>query len=151
MSAELAGAALARLRYPTELRKRVVRIVRAHMFDPGKGDALRARQAAGAVRRRPRVRPARPQGGRPARQGRPTRGRTSSTGSRAFASCVEQSRASPHRLRDLAVCGDDLIALGYTPGPAIGRTLQALLHEVVRDPSLNTREQLLERAQELLA
>ena len=44
VSAELAGAALARLRYPTELRKRVVRIVRAHMFDPGKGDALRARK-----------------------------------------------------------------------------------------------------------
>ena len=44
MSAELAGAALSRLRYPTDLRKRVVRIVRAHMFDPGKGDALRARK-----------------------------------------------------------------------------------------------------------
>ena len=44
VSAELADAALSRLRYPTDLRKRVVRIVRAHMFDPGKGDPLRARK-----------------------------------------------------------------------------------------------------------
>ena len=36
--------ALDRLRYPTELRKRVVRIVRSHMIDPGKADPLRARR-----------------------------------------------------------------------------------------------------------
>jgi tRNA nucleotidyltransferase (CCA-adding enzyme) len=47
------------------------------------------------------------------------------------------------------VGGDDLIALGYVPGPVIGRTLQTLLHEVVDRPELNTRETLLERAQEL--
>jgi tRNA nucleotidyltransferase (CCA-adding enzyme) len=49
------------------------------------------------------------------------------------------------------VDGDDLIAIGYEPGPRIGRALQALLDDVIRDPSRNTREQLLERAQELLA
>ena len=54
-------------------------------------------------------------------------------------------------LRDLAVTGDDLVGLGYRPGPAIGRTLRALLDDVVRDPARNTREQLLERAQELLS
>ena len=36
VSAQLADAALERLRYPTELRKRVVRIVRGHMVDPAR-------------------------------------------------------------------------------------------------------------------
>jgi tRNA nucleotidyltransferase (CCA-adding enzyme) len=52
-------------------------------------------------------------------------------------------------LRDLAVRGDDLIAIGYRPGPAIGRALARLLDDVVRHPELNTREALLERAREL--
>jgi tRNA nucleotidyltransferase (CCA-adding enzyme) len=64
---------------------------------------------------------------------------------------VAQELDSPYRLRDLAVRGDDLIALGYPAGPAIGRTLQSLLDEVVTDPSRNRRDHLLERAQELLA
>ncbi len=44
ISAALAEHALERLRYPTDLRKRVVRIVRSHMIDPGKADPLRARR-----------------------------------------------------------------------------------------------------------
>jgi tRNA nucleotidyltransferase (CCA-adding enzyme) len=45
---------------------------------------------------------------------------------------------------DLAVDGDDLIAeLGLTPGPAIGRILDALLERVMSDPALNDRPTLL--------
>ena len=44
VGADLANQALLRLRYPNALRKRVVRIVRRHMFQPGKGDARRARR-----------------------------------------------------------------------------------------------------------
>lgn len=62
---------------------------------------------------------------------------------------VEREKTSAHRLRDLAVGGDDLIGLGYTPGPEIGRTLRSLLDEVVKDPALNTRGALLARAKEL--
>ena len=51
--------------------------------------------------------------------------------------------------QNLAVNGNDLIALGYRPGPAIGKTLRALLDDVIRDPDCNTREHLLERAMEL--
>jgi hypothetical protein len=68
-----------------------------------------------------------------------------------FRTVLQQELSSPHRLRDLAIGGDDLIALGYRPGPAIGQTLQTLLDEVVHDPSLNTRPALLERARSLLA
>ncbi len=41
---ELAQSALDRLRYPNALRSRVLRIIRHHMFQIGKGDALRARR-----------------------------------------------------------------------------------------------------------
>ena len=44
VGAELAAKALRRLRYPTALRAQVTRIVRRHMLDAGKGDALRARR-----------------------------------------------------------------------------------------------------------
>ena len=62
---------------------------------------------------------------------------------------VREEQGRPHRLADLAVGGDDLIALGYAPGPAIGQALETLLREVVDEPALNRREALLERAKEL--
>jgi len=150
VSAELAGAALARLRYPTELRKRVVRIVRAHMFDPGRGDALRARKLLAKFGDGlafdlldHKEADLRGKGDNPRQDELDRLAR--------FRVVLEQEQASPHRLRDLAISGDDLVALGHKPGPEIGRTLQALLHEVVRDPGLNTREYLLDRARELLS
>ena len=148
VSADLAAAALSRLRYPNDLRRRVIRIVRAHMLDPGKGDPLRARRLL-------------------ARYGDEValdlldhkeadlRGKREPADDadleklERFREVVAAARSSPHRLADLAVDGDDLIQLGYTPGPAIGQTLKALLHEVVDNPDLNTREQLLARAREL--
>ena len=150
VSAELAGAALSRLRYPTELRKRVVSIVRAHMFDPGKGDALRASKLLARFGDSlafdlldHKEADLRGKGDHPRQEELDRLAR--------FRVVLEQEQGSPHRLRDLAISGDDLVALGHKPGPEIGRTLQALLHEVVRDPSLNTREHLLERARELLS
>jgi tRNA nucleotidyltransferase (CCA-adding enzyme) len=147
VSAQLADAALERLRYPTDLRRQVVRIVRGHMLDPGRADEVRARRllqrygadltfdlldhkradllGKGLVNRQELERLSR------------------------FRELVERELDSPHRLRDLAVDGEDLLRLGYRPGPALGRTLQALLDEVVRDPSLNTREDLLARAEAL--
>lgn len=55
-------------------------------------------------------------------------------------------------VRDLAVGGRDLMQqLGLQPGPAIGQLLHALLEAVIEDPSLNTRERLLDRAAAILA
>jgi tRNA nucleotidyltransferase (CCA-adding enzyme) len=146
VSAELAAQALSRLRYPTDLRQRVLRLVRAHMMDPGKADELRARRLlqrygvgltfdlldhkeadlAGKNDNEHEVERL-----------------------RRFRKVVQGQRSSAHRLRDLAITGDDLLELGYERGPAIGRALHTLLDDVVRDPSLNTREQLLARAKEL--
>jgi tRNA nucleotidyltransferase (CCA-adding enzyme) len=150
VGAELADAALKRLRYPTELRKRVVRIVRAHMFDPGKGEPLRARKllarfGSGLAHDLLDHKEAdlRGKGDNPPQEELERLAR--------FREVLEREQQSPHRLRDLAVSGDDLVALGYPPGPQIGSTLQALLQEVVRDPALNTREYLLARGRELLS
>jgi len=52
----------------------------------------------------------------------------------------------PIELADLALDGEDLSAVGITPGPRLGRVLQALLDRVIGDPTLNTREDLLELA-----
>ncbi len=48
------------------------------------------------------------------------------------------------RLKDLAVSGQDLIALGMQPGPQIGQVLQQLLEIVIDDPSKNEKEILVE-------
>lgn len=53
-------------------------------------------------------------------------------------------------LKDLAVDGKDLIAMGLKPGPEIGACLQALLEEVLEEPERNERVWLLERAKELI-
>ena len=54
---------------------------------------------------------------------------------------------SPHRLDQLAVDGDDLIELGWQPGPGLGAALEHLLACVIGDPSLNEREWLLSEAE----
>jgi tRNA nucleotidyltransferase (CCA-adding enzyme) len=57
-------------------------------------------------------------------------------------------RGDPLTRSDLAISGNDLQSLGAS-GPRIGQTLAALLDQVLDEPSLNTREQLLERARAL--
>jgi putative nucleotidyltransferase with HDIG domain len=49
-------------------------------------------------------------------------------------------------LKDLAVSGKDLMAIGVPPGPRMGIILNELLEAVVEDPEQNTRETLLEIA-----
>jgi len=63
---------------------------------------------------------------------------------------VARSKA-PLSLGDLAITGDDLLAAGVPKGPAVGQTLRMLLDRVLDDPSLNTREKLLELAATLCA
>jgi tRNA nucleotidyltransferase/poly(A) polymerase len=149
VGAGLAAGALLRLRYPNALRQRVVRIVRRHMFQPGKGDALRARHF---LRRNGEelafdlidhkhadLLGKRGSDGEPPPQ-------NEIDALLRFREVVELERTSPHRLRDLAVDGNDLIELGFQPGPQLGRILDQLLDTVVDEPALNTRAELLRRA-----
>jgi tRNA nucleotidyltransferase (CCA-adding enzyme) len=151
VGAELATQALNRLRYPNALRSRVARIVRHHMFHVGSGDAQRARRFL-------------------AKYGDDVafelvdhkeadyRGKRSAEEAPIadlekldrFRQMLNQEQKSPHRLSDLAVDGTDLIELGFEPGPELGHVLRTLLHDVVEDPSENTRDALLRRATGLL-
>jgi tRNA nucleotidyltransferase/poly(A) polymerase len=153
VGAELAAGALLRLRYPNALRQRVVRIVRRHMFQPRKGDARRARRFLRRNgeelafdlldHRHADLVGKRGSGGEPPPQ-------DEIDALARFREVVEQERSSPHRLRDLAVDGTDLIELGFQSGPQLGRLLSELLDAVVDEPALNTREELLARAKERL-
>ena len=49
-------------------------------------------------------------------------------------------------LKNLEISGQELMAIGIPRGPEIGRTLHALLDQVLQDPSQNHRERLIELA-----
>lgn len=53
-------------------------------------------------------------------------------------------RKTPFGVRDLALKGDDIMALGVPEGPEIGRILKELVEVVLDDPEKNTKEGLLE-------
>ena len=53
-------------------------------------------------------------------------------------------------LKELALTGRDLIAMGMKPGKEMGETLSALLLRVLDDPTLNTHENLHNLAKEFL-
>jgi tRNA nucleotidyltransferase (CCA-adding enzyme) len=143
VGAPVADAVLARLAFPREVRERVTRLVRHHMFsyEPTWSDA--------AVRRFIRrtgedllddlldLRSADDVG-----SGLPADGpRTAELRRR----CHEQLEARvPLGRGDLAVDGDDVAgALGIPPGPRLGRILDRLTDRVVDDPALNERDVLL--------
>ena len=61
---------------------------------------------------------------------------------------TEEARLAGPSYGRLAVNGNDLIALGITPGPQLGRILKELEEVVLDDPSRNTTEELLSLAKE---
>ena len=141
-------ATAGRLRYPKALTDRVARIVRHHMFQVGKGDPLRARRflakhGAEVAFELVDHKHADFLAKRDADRAPPLADIDKLL---HFRETLEEALSSPHRLADLAVNGDDLIAAGFKPGPELGRVLRELLHAVVEDPARNTRAELLERA-----
>ena len=61
-----------------------------------------------------------------------------------------RNAGAPLRRADLAVSGQDLVAVGVPVGPLVGQVLERLLALVVDNPTLNVRETLLARAKELV-
>ncbi|MGE5397739.1 MAG: CCA tRNA nucleotidyltransferase [Chitinophagales bacterium] len=57
----------------------------------------------------------------------------------------------PIRIENLAISGRDLISLGFSPGPSLGKALDYLLEAVLVDPELNRPEILLDLARRYLA
>ena len=144
--ANIASEAMRRLRYPTRLRTHVTRIVAAHAFSLDDVDELFARRFL------------REHGNElafdlVAHKEADLRGKqvplSELDAAARLRALLEQERSKPHRLEDLAVDGSDLIELGFGEGPKLGRALESLLDDVVEDPTLNTRDELLVRARRL--
>ena len=146
VGAGLADALLERWRWPLDERRRVVALVRQHMFgyQPTWSDAavrrfivkvgpdqledlflLREADHVGSGRER-------------------DAGSLSELRARVAA---ELAAGVALDLHGLAIDGSDLMAeLGMTPGPGLGRLLDWLLERVIAEPSVNTREGLLDLA-----
>ena len=149
VGAELAEAALRRLRFGSRDIARVRHLVRQHMFgyDVSWTDA--------AVRRFIRrvghealddLFALRAADNAASGVTEPERGGLSDLRAR-----VAAEEAAPIASRQLAVGGHDLQAeLGLAPGPVIGRLLDHLLEAVIEDPSRNERATLLALAREEL-
>lgn len=148
-SARLAEAVLRRLKYPNDLIEEVAALVANHMFDYSDAwtDAAVRRFVArvGAARVRPlallRLADSSGMGRGPADP-------------RSVLPLVERveamiARSEAFGLKDLAIGGDDLAALGWPRGPKMGKVLAELLEAVLDDPSLNDRDRLSEIAQRL--
>ena len=149
LGACLARIILARLRYPTDVQHAVSRIVAGHAFGlDGPVDEVRARRflaehgdelAFDLI----------------AHKHADLKSKRVPTAEHEvlarFARLVGQEQSQPHRISDLAITGDDLIADGFDEGPQIGRALSLLLDAVVTEPARNDRDWLLERARADLA
>lgn len=140
-SARIADSILRRLKAPNELRQQVVLLVEQHMnyTEPDKKILRRRLSRLGEQTLRQLLVL-----------------QEADTGSKGVISTKEQRYFSEIRkildellsenaclhLKDLAVNGHDLMALGYT-GPAIGKTLNALLEAVLSEEIENEKQALL--------
>jgi tRNA nucleotidyltransferase (CCA-adding enzyme) len=148
LGGRLASRIMRRLRYPNALRVEVSRLVAAHAFWlDGPIDALFARRfLASHGIERSRLLVVHKRADLEAKLVDPWELEHLAELERL----LEQERASPHRLADLAVDGRDLIEIGYREGPPIGAALARLLDLVIDDPAANDREPLLETARRWL-
>jgi tRNA nucleotidyltransferase (CCA-adding enzyme) len=147
LGTRITGDVLSRLRYPGRLRRHVMDLVAAHAFPLDQVDELFARRFLrkhGEWLARDLV----------AHKRADLRAKqvpeAEHDAVERLAQLIEQEGSQPHRLGDLAVDGSDLLEVGYSEGPALGRTLERLLDDVVEDPQRNERDYLLARAKELL-
>lgn len=62
---------------------------------------------------------------------------------------AEFERAELEKQKKLVITGYDLMEMGYKAGPDLGKVIKVLEEEVIDDPTRNTRDYLLERAQKL--
>jgi putative nucleotidyltransferase with HDIG domain len=150
IGAEIASRMLNRLRYPAKLRQRVRAIVREHMFGvTSPADTAKARKFLHrhgdelafdlVAHKRADLQGKRESPNDTTREELDRLDR--------FHETLVRELDSPHRLDQLAVDGNDLIEVGWQPGPGLGAALEHLLACVIGDPSLNEREWLLAEAE----
>jgi len=142
-SAELANGVLLRLKAPTQLRERVVFLIEKHMAPP---------EAERKFLRRWLSR----YGAEPLAQLlQLQRGDVIATGTRQDTALFDRAEAILEELlaenacltvKDLAINGRELLAMGFPAGPSLGSCLSHLLSMVVEERLANTPEALREEA-----
>lgn len=150
VGAELVNAFMNRLRYPVARRDRVVTLVRNHMF-PYYTSTKGARKFLASVNNDPKMafdllllRQADASG----KSGGEMNDYDSESIAKDRALLQEVlDNQEPTSVRDLALNGNDLMALGLV-GPQIGQMQKKLLEAVLNDPSLNTPETLTQLVRE---
>ncbi|MDR2952876.1 MAG: CCA tRNA nucleotidyltransferase [Treponema sp.] len=146
MGADIAKVVLSRLRFPNAVIDAVCALVKEHMFHytPDWTDAAVRRFIARAGEDRLkdlwRLRRADAFG--------LAGSETEPESLLQLADRVEEvlAKGRAFSIKDLAVSGKDLMAIGVKPGKTMGALLRALLETVLDDPAQNTREKLLEIA-----
>jgi putative nucleotidyltransferase with HDIG domain len=145
-SARMAEAIMRRLKFPNSTMEAVCHLIRQHMFfyeDNWTDAAVRrflTRVGADKVGPLFSLRLADAEG----KDGVPVDPRCLDPFRRRIEAILNAEEALS--IKDLALGGEDLAALGVPRGPAMGRILAELLEAVLDDPSLNTKERLSEIA-----
>lgn len=150
VGSEMAMHLMERLHYPTDRIQRVTHLVQHHMFPPftGINGANKFLKRVGTEHAYDLLKLRRADG--------------SGKGMNEFENRVpvdlqEQlvqnalSYKDPNSLKDLAVNGHDLMALGIPQGPGLGQMLNQLNDQVLENPSLNDKATLLALAQQWMA
>ena len=146
-SAQMADAALLRLKAPTALRKQVTDLISRHMspLEPDK-HLLRRRLGKYGIQETWDLLALQ-------------KADYFATGTKEapgpfpeIAQIIEEilAEAACFSIRDLAINGNDLIELGFAPGPKLGQCLEMLLRLVQEDAIPNEKEALLRKAKESL-
>ncbi|MDR3162216.1 MAG: HD domain-containing protein [Spirochaetaceae bacterium] len=145
-SARMVREIMTRLRYPNALMDQVVHLIAEHMFhyEDSWGDAAVRRFIIRVGEDRLGDLFALRLADTYAHAGIEPDGNLLAPLIRRIDAVLAQGRA--FTLKDLAVSGRDLGAIGIPSGPRMGAILKELLEAVVDDPELNRREQLLEIA-----
>lgn len=141
-SARLAESALRRLKYPNAVIADVTHLIRHHMFDYSDDwtdAAVRrfvARVGLDYVGRLAALRLADSSG--------MGHGPADPRAIMPLLDRIDEFRSKQQAfgLKDLAINGNDLIALGWPRGPLLGKVLSELMEAVLDDPELNTKDRL---------
>ena len=147
LSAEIADSVLRRLKASTALREEVVLLIRQHMtpLEPDKR-ILRRRLGQYGVETVYKMLTLQKAdfAGKGVVDSDPQFSQTE-----ALLEEILQEEAC-FSLKDLAINGQDLIAIGYAPGPAIGKCLATLLEQVLDETTPNEKDILLQNAKAFL-
>lgn len=144
--AAIVRSVLGRLRFPQSSADRIARLVRLHVVEefetPRGARAFLRRSGSPEVARELLLLREADLAGREQARGR----------LRAMRELVDRELAAraAYRLDQLAVDGDDVLALGVPEGRRVGEILDELLERVLDEPALNERGPLLELARRLV-